>query len=154
MLMQDEMTYQETFKSRIDWFFKGTLLAAGSVVMFSAWSLISDENESFISKILFLLVVGVVVSILVHICTHTFYRFDQEALHIQSSVFKKRVKYENITEVRRNKTLYVGWKLALASKGLVIHFNKYDVIYVSPVNEELFLSQLLQINPNIEISSK
>ncbi len=144
----------KTYKSRVDWFFKSALILVAMVLTFTTFFLLKDEEESVLTKIFFLSIVSIVCAIFYHILTHTFYRIESEALHIQSSIFKKRLKYESITEIRRNKTLFIGWKLALASKGLVIHYNKFDVVYISPVDEDDFIKMILVKNPKIKIVEK
>jgi hypothetical protein len=42
-------------------------------------------------------------------------------------------------------------KPALDTKGFIITFNNKEDVYVSPAKSDIFLSELLKINPNIEI---
>ncbi len=47
-----------------------------------------------------------------------------------------------ITDIRSlniNKTLWTGLKLALARKGIIIKYNKYDEIYISPKDKDTFI---------------
>jgi hypothetical protein len=39
----------------------------------------------------------------------------------------------------------------LNTKGLVVYYNRYDEIYISPKKEAIFLEELLKINPKIEV---
>ncbi len=149
--MEKELASRAVYRSRIDWFFKLPLVLVAAVVIFSGYFLLTDTRESLLSKIAFVLIVCVVFAIMIHLMRFTFYRFEKNLLHIQSSVFRKQVSYANIREIRRNKTLFIGWKLALATKGLVLHYNKYDVIYISPEDEDEFVAQLLLRNPEIRI---
>jgi hypothetical protein len=34
---------------------------------------------------------------------------------------------------------------------LVIKYNKFDEIYISPKDKQLFVNELIKINPNIEV---
>lgn len=43
---------------------------------------------------------------------------------------------------------------ALASKGLIIRYNKYDEIYISPKTNETFIAEILKINPNILVTEQ
>ena len=45
------------------------------------------------------------------------------------------------------------WKPALSHIGLIITYNKYDDIYISPEKSEQFITQLLETNPNITIKN-
>ena len=42
-------------------------------------------------------------------------------------------------------------KPALDTKGFIITYNKAEDVYVSPAKSDVFLSELLKINPNIEV---
>ena len=44
-------------------------------------------------------------------------------------------------------------KPALDTKGFIITYNQYDDVYVSPQKSDVFLQELLKINPKIEIVS-
>ena len=59
-----------------------------------------------------------------------------------------------IRKIETNTTQWVGLKASTATKGLVIHFNKYDEIFIAPVNTKLFIDSLLKINPDIELVNK
>ena len=41
------------------------------------------------------------------------------------------------------------WKPALSHIGLIITYNKYDDIYISPEKQEEFIATLHRLNPNI-----
>ena len=47
--------------------------------------------------------------------------------------------------------MHVGFKPALATKGLIIKYNKYDDIYISPNSNDTFIEAVLKINSNIKI---
>jgi hypothetical protein len=47
--------------------------------------------------------------------------------------------------------MWVGRKFGLASKGMIISYNRFDEIYFTPKEQDLFLEELQKINPNIKI---
>ncbi|HET8839525.1 MAG TPA: PH domain-containing protein, partial [Flavobacteriaceae bacterium] len=54
-------------------------------------------------------------------------------------------------EIIKGETRWCGLKPATAGKGLVVKYNKYDEIYISPKTNDSFVEKLLQLNPKIEI---
>lgn len=83
----------------------------------------------------------------------TNYTIQNEELLCKSSVFRSRIKIKNIRKIEFHKGIIVPvtWKLGLSHIGIIITYNKYDDIYISPENREEFINDLLKINPNIEI---
>ena len=83
----------------------------------------------------------------------TNYTIQNEELLCKSSVFRSRIKIKNIRKIQYHKGIIVPvtWKLGLSHIGIIITYNKYDDIYISPENREEFINDLLKINPNIEI---
>lgn len=83
----------------------------------------------------------------------TNYTIQNEELLCKSSVFRSRIKIKNIRKIQYHKGIIVPvtWKLGLSHIGIIITYNKYDDIYISPENREEIINDLLKINPNIEI---
>ncbi len=50
-----------------------------------------------------------------------------------------------------NANLYSGLKPALAFKGIIVYYGKYDEIYFSPKTNASFVEELLKINNSIVI---
>lgn len=83
----------------------------------------------------------------------TNYTIQNEELLCKSSVFRSKIQIKNIRKIQYHKGIIVPvtWKLGLSHIGIIITYNKYDDIYISPENREEFINDLLKINPNIEI---
>lgn len=80
------------------------------------------------------------------------YKIDNEYVRYRLLfIFYGKIKIEKIHKIDVGKTLYVGMRPAFARNGLIIHYNKYEEIYISPKNNEEFVQELLKRNPNIEI---
>ena len=47
--------------------------------------------------------------------------------------------------------MWAGLKPATATKGLIIRYNTYDEIYISPESNEAFIEDLKKINGNTQI---
>jgi hypothetical protein len=84
---------------------------------------------------------------------NTNYRIQNDELLCKSSVFRSKIKIKNIRKIEHHKGIIVPvtWKLGLSHIGIIITYNKYDDIYISPENVDLFIKDLLAINPTIEI---
>lgn len=74
----------------------------------------------------------------------TKYTFLDDHLLCQSMGFKKRIPYNTFRKVGPSNGLYAGWKMNTAWKCLVITFNKYDELLISPANESLFIETFEQ----------
>ena len=95
---------------------------------------------------------GVMTLLFLTIYFTIIYKIDNEYLRYRLLfVFYGRVKIQKIHKIDVGKTLYVGMRPAFARNGLIIHYNKYEEIYISPLNNEEFVKELLKRNPNIEI---
>lgn len=81
----------------------------------------------------------------------THYIIEDKLLRYKSGLVNGSIKIETINTITNKKTMYVGLKPALSSKGCIINYNKWDDIYLSPENQELFNLELLKINPDIKI---
>jgi hypothetical protein len=84
---------------------------------------------------------------------NTNYTIQNEELICKSSVFRSKIKIKNIRKIEFHKGIIVPvtWKLGLSHIGIIITYNKYDDIYISPENVDLFINDLVAINPTIEI---
>ncbi len=72
-------------------------------------------------------------------------------LNLKSGPFKKNIPIRTITKLEIGKTKWVGYKLGLSQKGIVVHYNKYDEIYISPKRQAEFCKELKKIDRNIEV---
>ncbi|HEY9083058.1 MAG TPA: PH domain-containing protein [Vicingaceae bacterium] len=98
------------------------------------------------------LLVFAVILLLFWIYFDTSYLLTKEYLIYKSGPIRGKINMADIREVEANKTLYVGIKPALARKGLIIKYNQYDEIYISPNTNESFIKKLLELNGEIKVS--
>ncbi|WP_339886990.1 PH domain-containing protein [uncultured Flavobacterium sp.] len=104
----------------------------------------------------FYIVVGInllTLLLLLSIILKTEYRIKNNQLYWQSGPFYGKIDIKTIIKIKHHDGIFVPtvWKPALSQVGLIITYNKYDDIYLSPQNEADFIVQLLEINPTIEI---
>jgi hypothetical protein len=81
----------------------------------------------------------------------TYYVIDGDELTYKSALFKGTIDIKTIREISTGKTLYAGLKPSLAGNGLVIKYNKWDDIYLSPSDSKQFVEELKSINPQIKV---
>lgn len=83
----------------------------------------------------------------------TFYILKNNQLIWKSGPFKGTIDINKINKIEYHKGIIVPtiWKPALSHIGLIITYNKYDDIYISPEKCEEFITHLLETNPNITI---
>ena len=85
----------------------------------------------------------------------TRYTIKNGILHWKSGPFYGEIVINSITKITHHNGIIVPTfrKPALSHIGLIITYNKFDDIYISPEKSENFLAQLLEINPNITIKN-
>lgn len=107
-----------------------------------------DSNEPFIAifSINFL-----VILILVWIYKTTFYKIESTNLFWKSGPFYGKIDITKINKIEYHEGIIVPtiWKPALSHIGLIITYNKYDDIYISPEKQQEFIATLQRLNPNI-----
>ena len=74
----------------------------------------------------------------------TKYTFMEDHLLCQSMGFKKRIPYGSLRKIEAANGLYAGWKMSTAWKCLVVTYNKYDELLISPANEASFIEMFEQ----------
>ena len=85
----------------------------------------------------------------------TNYTINDTILHWKSGPFHGKIVINSITKINHHNGIIVPtfWKPALSHIGLIITYNKFDDIYISPENSTEFIAQLLKTNPNITIKN-
>lgn len=114
-------------------------------------SIVVVQRDEITGKPLALVLLLVPVVFLGWLWLDTWYRIEDGFLVYKSGPFRGRIAIASIREITKNKTLFVGFKPALGQKGLIIRYNGWDEIYISPRNKETFLAELLQKNGAIVI---
>jgi len=79
------------------------------------------------------------------------YHITNEFLQLNNFLEKKTIPISTIRKIERNQIRGIYPFLNPYQKGLVIHFNKYDDVFVNPRSENSFIQELLKVNPDLEI---
>lgn len=72
----------------------------------------------------------------------TYFVFEENELVCRSLFFKRSISYLAIRKVEKQKGLYAGLKMSTTWKGLIIQYDKYDELLISPEREEEFIMEL------------
>ncbi|WP_143959661.1 PH domain-containing protein [Litoribacter populi] len=105
-------------------------------------------NRPFLLIVLFPLLGG-----LFRLYYDTHYKLTDNVLFYKSAFFKGEIPIKEIREVVKGRTRFIGNMAGMGPKGLIIKYNKYDDLYIIPEDNEAFVSDLLNINDRIIVSS-
>lgn len=143
------------FKSRKDPLFGvvilGTALAMLFVLAAELGRIRQPGNEV---EVLGLIILGLVIGLMGWLWFDTGYSVDNAFVYFRSGPFRGKLRISSIREVVVGATMWSGFKPALARKGVIVKYNRYDEIYFSPDSNEAFARALRDINPEIRIVGK
>ena len=141
------------FKSRKSLPFK--ILLSLLVLSICAFILLQVSTNRFNNDSIFSIVLACgLIAFLVWIYYGTFYSLSEQYLIYTSGPIRGKISVSTINRITKNKTMWAGLKPATATKGLILRYNRYDEIYISPETNDSFIEQILKINPNIEVVSE
>lgn len=90
-------------------------------------------------------------ALLIWVYISTAYSIEKHFFYYRSAFIKGKLYIYTITRLDVGKSLWVGTKPALATKGIIITFNQYDSIYVAPQSNSELVAELVAIHPSIEV---
>ncbi|MDO6854037.1 PH domain-containing protein [Cellulophaga lytica] len=138
------------FKSRKDNLFKGVMIVVILLLCLILFFSIFDEVKTT-NHIVSIVVNALVLCLLLWVFYGTSYKLTSTALSYKSGPFKGEIAITDIHQIIKGKTLWVGLKPATASKGLIIKYNKFDEVYISPKTNDSFITEILKHNSTIKI---
>ena len=97
------------------------------------------------------LLLSLPLAIVLWVYFSTKYWIENERIHYRCMFIKGSIPIHEIKSITPNKTSWVGVRPALATKGLIIRYQKYEEIYLAPESNSEFINDLLTINPAIKI---
>jgi hypothetical protein len=63
-----------------------------------------------------------------------------------------KIPIDQISVIKLNqKTIGGLWKPTTSWNSIQIEYNKFDSVFISPVDQEEFIAELLRINPKIQV---
>lgn len=141
-----------TFTNRIDNFtislITVVILICLSAIFFTWWGNAQNFGFNLWLTILLLSIIGIIIWTI----KDTFYILTEKELKFKSGFLNGSIKTESIKELEVNKTMWVGIKPATAKRGIIVKYNQFDQIYISPRDNEEFVKELLKIKPEVKIN--
>ena len=130
------------FKSKIDWWF-GLILVYP--IFLSITALLEGEWIGLLG------LVGVVGFILI-LSKTTQYIINENQLIVKSTwIVNERIDISKIKKIEKSNSILSSPALSLDR--LLVRYNKYDEVLISPKEKKEFIDELLKINPAIEIKN-
>jgi len=130
------------FKSKIDWWF-GLILVYP--IFLSVKAMLEGEWIGLLG------LTGVVGFILI-LSKTTQYIINENQLVIKSTwIVNERIDISKITKIEKSNSILSSPALSLDR--LLVRYNKYDEVLISPRDKTEFIDELLKINPAIEIKN-
>ncbi|SEL30005.1 PH domain-containing protein [Parapedobacter koreensis] len=143
------------FKSRKDPLFGVVILGTALTMLFVlAAELDRIGQPGNEVQILGLIILGLAMGLMLWLWFDTGYSIDNVFIYFRSGPFRGKLRISSIREVVVGTTMWSGFKPALARKGMIVKYNRYDEIYLSPDSNEAFVAALLDANPEIQITGK
>jgi hypothetical protein len=106
----------------------------------SVYSIYYEQDKSSIWVLI--VVLSVIALLLGLIYKTTFFILEENELICKSLFITRKIPYQNIRRVEKQKGLYAGLKMSTAWKGIVVHYNKYDDLLISPEREDHFILEI------------
>ena len=95
--------------------------------------------------------VGVCLIMIYDMLLHTDYTITDDKLHIRCGIlFRMDLPIPKITEITHKSTILSS--PALSAKQIGLKYGKKNWVYISPKNQEDFVSTLKSMNPKIKIN--
>lgn len=149
--MKTESKIETKFNSRVDKVLIALLLVVAiSPLVLTAIAFAKTGFFTFEFLIIFCLTC-IPLLLIMSMLFNTYYITKGGELHYRQSFISGKINIGKIRKIKRGQTLWAGLKPALARKGLIIYYNSYDEIYISPEREDEFLKELMRWNSEIEI---
>jgi|SRR5690625_1024450 len=141
-----------TFKNRIDYCTISltivVIIVCLSTIIFAWWGNAQTFGFNLWLTILLLSIIGIIIWTI----NDTFYSLTEKELKYKSGFLNGVITIDSIKELEVNKTMWVGIKPATAKRGVIVKYNQFDQIYISPRDNEEFVKELLKIKPEIKIN--
>lgn len=130
----------KVYKSKIDWYF---FLPLSYPVFLCVQSFFTANYLMGAITLIILFIVGLMLQ-------KTEYFISETELKIQSGfLVNEKIAISNIRKIEKTKSILSA--PALSMDRIMVRYNKFDEIVISPKEKQEFITHLLSINPNIEI---
>ena len=129
------------FKTKVDWFYKSIILFL--LAVFIVGEVLIYQKENTFEAVIFGLIFLLIIIFLIATIFTTHFTFESDHLLCKYSFWKHKIPYATMKKIERQESvIYGGWKMSTALKGLIITYNSYDELLISPENEDAFIIKL------------
>ena len=140
------------FKSRKDWLF--ALIIYGLILFFIFIFVLDWTQNGIESNDSWRYIVMMAVTVfLLWIFYGTKYELSKNHLKYNCGPINGKIELKKINQIIKEKSLWSGLRPATARNGLIIKYEKYNDIYISPKTNETFIKKILELNSSIEIKT-
>ncbi len=100
-----------------------------------------------------MLVVVAIEAMLIWTMADTAFIIDETYFSFRSGPWKRKIKIEDIREIAYSNSWVKPslWKIGLDTQGLIVYYNKFDDVFISPENRDAFLDEISRLNPDIRV---
>ena len=95
--------------------------------------------------------IALFVAYLLWVWVDTYYEIKEGGVFYKSALIKGTIEINSITQLIKNQTLSSGTRPALSNNGIIIKYNRWDEIYISPDELDAFINDLLLTNKEIRV---
>ena len=139
------------FKSKKDILFNFIIYGTTAFLITMSFSYYMDNG--FNTEMNWMYIINLLlISFLFWIFYGTKYELTDTTINYVSGPIRGKIKIDKIKEIVVGKTMWIGLKPATASKGLIVKYNKFEEIYITPFSNEKFIIELLKRNNTIKIT--
>jgi hypothetical protein len=128
------------FKTRVDLFYKLVVVFVFLLFSFILFN-INFETDFFGFYFILIIQITILFFFIGSALTTKFIISDTELI-CKTFYWKKSIPLNLIRKVEKQTNLFAGWKISTAYKGVIVHYNKYDELLISPENELGFINEL------------
>lgn len=135
-------TRRDLWLSIVIWFCIILLLICGSTPLYI-------NGAGHVGGPIIMLVCLMVAAFIAWLWLGTDYVLSEQHLIVRSGPISTRIPYDQITKVKPIRSWLSS--MATSSQRLEIHYGKYQFIHISPQEEKLFVTELQQKCPQVQI---
>ena len=141
------------FKSRKDYFFQSFVFGICGLILGLILFRIVSNGYTHFAYIFIDIIMFLAIGFLLWIHFGTSYELNQNQLKYKSGPIQGKIEVSQIKEIIVGKTMWSGLKPATAKNGLIIKYNRFDEIYISPNTNDTFVEEILKVNSCIKITT-
>ena len=111
------------------------------------------KNDSGIAAYVINSIMIIIAAILIWILLDTSYTLTDSELFYRSGPVRGKISIGTIRKIQYDNSFLKGQTLkpSLGTNGLIVFYNKFDEIYISPKMREEFIAEIIARKPDVEI---